>query len=265
MHQRINTTIVKMKEALLKKLLDSKVELYCNPLFIEKDPILIPHLFKRKEDIEISGFFAAIFSWGNRTTIIHKSKELMERMDMNPYEFCMHASKKELIQLESFVHRTFKAEDLYYFIEFFKHHYTANPSLESAFTQFMNKGDENTEQALKGFRNYFFSLEHLKRTKKHISTPDSNSTCKRLNMYLRWMVRKGPVDFGIWNSIKSSQLVCPLDVHVFRVAKKLKMMNRKSPDWIAAVELTKYLKKFDPKDPIKYDFALFSLGVLEKY
>lgn len=254
-----------MKEANLKKLLDNKVTAYCQKSFIEKDPISIPHLFKQKEDIEISGFFAAIFSWGNRTTIIQKSKELIDRMDMSPYDYCMNASGKELSRLESFKHRTFKSEDLYHFIDFFRSHYEKNKSLETAFTNFMDKNDENMEHALQGFRKYFFEQEHLPRTRKHISTPESNSTCKRLNMFLRWMVRKGPVDFGIWKQINPSQLICPLDIHVFRVAKKLKIISRNAPDWIAAVELTEYLKSLDPEDPVKYDFALFSLGVLEKY
>lgn len=254
-----------MTEQTLKKLLDNRVKQYCQSSFIQQDPICIPHMFKMKQDLEIAGFFAAIFSWGNRTTIIQKSKELMERMDWSPYEFCTQASPKELKDISSFKHRTFKAEDLYYFIEFFKHHYTTSESLETAFSVYMNKKDPTVENALKGFRNYFFSLEHLKRTQKHISTPESNSTCKRLNMFLRWMVRKGPVDFGIWKTISPSQLVCPLDVHVFRVTKKLQMMKRKNPDWLAAVELTEFLKQLDENDPVKYDFALFSLGVQEKY
>lgn len=254
-----------MTEQTLKKLLDNRVKQYCQSSFIQHDPISIPHMFQNKQDVEISGFFAAIFSWGNRTTIIQKSKELMERMDWNPYEFCMHASQKELKGISTFKHRTFKSEDLYYFIEFFKHHYSTNETLETAFSNYLYQKDNSIENALKGFRNYFFSMEHLKRTQKHISTPESNSTCKRLNMFLRWMVRKGPVDFGIWKNIKTSQLVCPLDVHVFRVTKKLQIIERKNPDWLAAVELTEFLKRLDARDPVKYDFALFSLGVLEKY
>jgi uncharacterized protein (TIGR02757 family) len=253
-----------MKEKDLQEFLDAKVDLYNQPSFINNDPISIPHLFTKKQDIEIAGFFAAIFSWGNRTTIINKSKELMQLMNNTPYDFCLNHSVKELKKLVSFKHRTFSTTDLLYFIEFFKWHYSKQKSLESAFTAH----GTTLEEMLKGFHHYFFSLEHVPaRTKKHIATPERKSSCKRLNMFLRWMVRsdnKG-VDFGIWKKISPSQLICPIDVHVARVAKRLGILKRKQTDWQAAIELTEYLRTLDKDDPVKYDFALFGLGVMEKY
>ena len=252
----------------LKIFLDKKVDQYDQPSFIPFDPICIPHLFKKKQDIEIAAFFAAIFAWGNRTTIIRKSTELMQAMDMAPYEFILHHRESDLRRLMDFKHRTFNATDLLYFIDFFKHHYTVHKTLETAFTRNMKKEDVNTENALAGFRHYFFSLDEVPvRTMKHIATPERNSTCKRLSMFLRWMVRKDKngVDFGIWKNIHPSQLVCPVDIHVARVAKKLNLLSRKPVDWLAAKEITAHLKMFDAEDPVKYDFALFGLGVVEKY
>ncbi len=246
--------------------LNSKVDLYNQPSFIKDDPISIPHLFTKKQDIEIAGFFAAIFSWGNRTTIINKSKELMQLLDYAPYEFCLNHSNKELKTLLQFKHRTFNATDLLYFISFFKMHYSKHNSLEIAFTQWMNKKDETIENGLTGFYNYFFSLPDIpERTRKHIASPEKNSSCKRLNMFLRWMVRsdnKG-VDFGIWKNISPSQLICPVDVHVARVAKELKLIQRQPLDWQTALELTAILRTLDKADPVKYDFALFGTGVME--
>lgn len=242
---------------------NEKVKEYNRVSFIKDDPVCIPHLFSQKPDIEISGFFAAIFAWGNRTTIIRKSTELMSLMDHAPHDFCINHTDKDLQNLSRFKHRTFNTTDLLYFIEFLKYHYTRHKSLETAFT----KG-ESMEEALTHFHNYFFSLEHVpNRTRKHIATPWKGSTCKRLNMYLRWMVRndKQGVDFGIWKKIQPSQLVCPIDVHVARVAKRFGLLKRKQIDWQAALELTAYLKTLDPADPVKYDFALFGLGVIEKY
>lgn len=248
----------------LRDFLNAKVDLYNQPSFISTDPICIPHNFKKQQDIEIAGFFAAIFAWGNRTTIIQKSRELMHRMDDDPYEFCKHAGQNELSRLAGFKHRTFNDTDLLYFIEFFRFHYKLNVSLETAFTQ---HGD-TIEQMLEGFHSYFFSLEHVPhRTRKHIATPQRNATCKRLNMFLRWMVRsddKG-VDFGLWKSISPADLICPIDVHVARVARRFNLLHRKQTDWQAAVELTTYLKTLDSSDPVKYDFALFGLGVIDKF
>ena len=187
---------------------------------------------------------------------------------MQPHEFCLHHNTKDLQKLYSFKHRTFNTTDLLYFIEFLKFHYSKNKSLEQAFTKEMNKGDKTVENALAGFHKYFFSLKHVPpRTKKHIATPERNSTCKRLNMFLRWMVRndgKG-VDFGIWKNISASQLVCPIDVHVGRVARHFKLLKRKQTDWQAALELTANLRTLDKQDPVKYDFALFGLGVMKKF
>ncbi len=252
----------------LKYFLDAKVIEYNQPSFINADPVCIPHLFSKKQDIEIAAFFAAIFAWGNRTTIINKSKELMQLMDNAPYDFCINIDLKKLENLLKFKHRTFNATDLLYFVEFLKFHYSTYDSLENAFTKSMNIHDENTENALNGFHHYFFSLNEVPaRTKKHIAAPFRKSNCKRLNMFLRWMVRKdnAGVDFGIWNKIKPAQLICPVDVHVARVAKRLNILQRKQIDWQAAIELTNCLKILDANDPVKYDFALFGLGAIEKY
>jgi len=251
----------------LIEFLNAKVEAYNQPSFIKEDPISIPHQFTRKQDIEIAGFFAAVFSWGKRSTIIDKSKELLRRMNNAPYDFILNANHEELKGLAGFKHRTFRDDDLYYFIEFLKHHYSKNDSLESAFTKYFNRNSPTIESGLIGFKDYFFSEEHLRRTEKHISSPQQNSTCKRLNMFLRWMVRKDDkgVDFGIWDSISPSQLICPVDVHVARVAKRFDLLKRKQIDWQAALELTKHLRQLDPMDPVNYDFALFGLGIMEKF
>ncbi|MBU3714059.1 MAG: TIGR02757 family protein [Ferruginibacter sp.] len=252
----------------LKIFLDQKVDEYNRCFFIETDPICIPHFFSKKQDIEIAGFFAAIFAWGNRTTIINKSKELMRLMDNAPYDFCLHHNEKDLIRLLNFRHRTFHPTDLLYFISFFRQHYTLHHSLETAFSQWMSNKDDSVERALNGFYQYFFSFPDVpQRTRKHIAAPFKKASCKRLNMYLRWMVRKDDkgVDFGIWNKIRSSQLIIPTDLHVIRVAKRLGLLTRKQTDWQAAIELTHSLRKMDVNDPVKYDFALFGLGVMEKF
>jgi uncharacterized protein (TIGR02757 family) len=257
-----------MNRQSLKDFLDKKVDEYDQPFFIKTDPICIPHLFTKKQDIEIAGFFAAIFAWGNRTTIINKSRELLQLMDMQPHEFCVKHDQKDLKRVLGFRHRTFSDTDLLYFIEFFRFHYTSHDSLEVAFSKWIGANDITIEKGLIGFREYFFSLDDIPaRTKKHISSPVRNSTCKRLNMYLRWMVRTDTagVDFGIWRNISPAQLVCPIDLHVARVAKRFGLLQRKPIDWIAALELTQYLRSLDKEDPVKYDFALFGLGVMEKF
>ena len=249
----------------LKAFFDSKVAVYNQVSFIKDDPICIPHLFSSKQDIEIAGFFASIFAWGNRTTIIQKSKELMQLMDNAPYAFCTGHKETDLKKLLAFKHRTFNTTDLLYFISFFQEHYKKYDSLEDAFVL---SPDKDPAARLHQFHNYFFSFPDAPaRTKKHIATPIKGSTCKRLNMYLRWMVRKDNkgVDFGIWNRIKPSELICPIDLHVARVAKRFQLLDRTKIDWQAGLELTQYLKTLDPKDPVKYDFALFGLGVIEKY
>jgi uncharacterized protein (TIGR02757 family) len=253
-----------MNKISLKAFLDEKVDTYNQPFFIKDDPVAVPHLFTRKQDIEIAGFFAALFAWGNRTTIIRKATELVNLMDMSPYDFCRDPGTEGLKRLTSFKHRTFTATDILYFVEFFNYHYKKYPSLETAFTQ---HGD-TIEEMLNGFHQYFFSLEHAPpRTRKHIASPGRNSSCKRLNMFLRWMVTKDNkgVDFGIWKKISPAQLICPIDLHVARVAKRLGLLDRKQADWKSAIILTEQLRQFDKDDPVKYDFALFGLGVMEKF
>lgn len=252
----------------LKKLLDEQLKLHNQQGFIEKDPISIPHRFSKKQDIEIAGFFAAIFAWGNRTTIINKCNELIQLMDDAPFQFITQHQEIELKRFLVFKHRTFNATDLLHFIRVLRYHYdnqsSAEPTLETAFSNALNRKDDTVENALVSFHDYFFSLEDSPgRTKKHISTPANNSSCKRLNMFLRWMVRKDKagVDFGIWKNIQPNQLVCPLDVHVQRVALNLNLIQSEKADWKTAVELTEKLKSFDPSDPVKYDIALFSMGV----
>ena len=254
----------------IKKILDQKVKQYNKIEFIEKDPICIPHQFKKQQDIEIAAFFAAIFAWGNRTTIINKSNELLERMDHAPYDFCVQHTPKELKKVLGFVHRTFNDTDALYCIEFFKHHYSRHQSLETAFfeNQTTKKKITTVASALSHFQSYFMSLEDApKRTQKHVSSPVSGSTCKRRNMFLRCMIRKDQqgVDFGIWKAIQPADLIIPIDVHVARVSRTLGILNRPQTDWQAALELTEYCRTLDAKDPVKYDFALFSLGVIEKY
>lgn len=252
----------------LKVFLDKKVIEYNRHSFIENDPVCIPHRFTKKQDIEIAGFFAAIFAWGSRTAIINKTTELMQLMNNEPYQFCLHHSDDDLKKLLHFKHRTFNTTDLLYFIAFFQHHYSHHASLETAFTKWMNMEDDNVENALNGFYQYFFTLPDVPpRTLKHIACPAKNSACKRINMYLRWMVRNDNcgVDFGLWKKIKASQLIIPLDVHVARVARQFGLLTRPSTDWLAAKELTQKMKSLDQNDPSKYDYALFALGVLEKF
>lgn len=253
------------------ELLERKYNEYNTSAFIDSDPVLIPHLFTKKQDIEIAGLFAATLAWGQRKTIINNSKRLLEWMDNAPYEFIVNHKETDLKPFLQFKHRTFNATDTLYFIEFLKEHYKKHKSLEDAFVKGM-KGEgrgakQNTESALIDFNEYFFSLEDAPhRTRKHVSTPAKKSTCKRLNMYLRWMVRKDKhgVDFGIWKKIKPSQLLIPLDVHVDRTARQLGLIKSKQTNWQTVLELTENLKAFDPKDPVKYDFALFGLSVIEK-
>ena len=252
----------------LREFLDRKVEEYNTVDFIKTDPISIPHRFTQKQDIEIAGFFAAIFAWGNRTMIINKCFDLLQRMDNAPYQFITQHQPSDLKALLNFKHRTFNDTDLLYFVEFFKQHYNSCASLEDAFLAENLFHQNKTEAALNHFYQYFFQLaEAPQRTRKHIASPAKNSTCKRLNMFLRWMVRKDNkgVDFGIWQKLHPADLICPIDVHVARVARRFNLLQRKQTDWLSALELTQNLRKFDPADPVKYDFALFGLGVVEKY
>lgn len=284
----------------LKDFLDNKYSQYNRPNFIENDPICIPHQYSKKQDIEIAAFFAAILAWGQRKTIINKCNELFNRMDNDPHNFMLHHGDEDLKRLLGFKHRTFNDTDLLYFVSFFNQHYQQSDSLETAFlapgdifqTDFVseqvlgNYGEGGLyassscmlselsqqkpliERSLNYFRSYFFSLPDFpRRAIKHVSSPLQKSTCKRLNMFLRWMVRKDNlgVDFGIWNTLQPKDLICPCDVHVDRVARRLGLIERKQTDWRTAVELTNELLKFDPLDPVKYDFALFGLGVEEKF
>lgn len=254
-----------MKE--LKAFLDEKVAMYNKPAFIERDPVVIPHSFKKKQDIEISGLFAAVLAWGNRTSIINNCLKLMGWMDNAPHDFVLNHKDTDLKSFLHFAHRTFNATDLLYFLEFLQWHYGEHESLEDAFTGGKRYTDDTVEVALIHFHNYFFSIEHPERTKKHIATPERNSACKRINMYLRWMVRKDKagVDFGIWSKIKPAQLVCPLDVHVARVAERLELLENNKANWKNALHLTYQLRELNPNDPAVYDYALFGLGVEERY
>lgn len=248
----------------IKDFLDQKVQQYNVPGFIENDPISIPHAFAKKQDKEIMGFFAAVFAWGQRKTIIAKAKELSERMDNQPHQFIMGCSDTDLKQLLGFKHRTFNDTDLLYCVDFMKRHYTQYDSLEYAF--FPDYG-MSVEDGLNNFRQYFFkSPDAPARTQKHIPSPDRKSACKRLNMYLRWMVRKDDcgVDFGIWSRVEPKNLICPLDLHVDRSARKLGLLMREKQDWMAATELTDNLSCLDAQDPVKYDFALFGISIEEK-
>uniref|UniRef100_UPI0040480D32 TIGR02757 family protein n=1 Tax=Roseivirga sp. TaxID=1964215 RepID=UPI0040480D32 len=251
-----------------KAFLDQKVAQYNRPDFIPNDPIVIPHGFSKKEDIEIAGFWAAVLAWGQRITIINKCNELFAAMDHAPHDFILNHKESDLKRFLNFKHRTFNATDTLYFIAFFKDFYTQHASLEEAFVLGMKKGDIDIENGLIHFHNQFFSLPDApERTQKHIATPARKSACKRLNMFLRWMVRDDNqgVDFGIWNKISPSQLICPCDLHVDRVGRKLGLITRKQTDWQTAQELTVNLRLFDSNDPVKYDFALFGLGIEEQF
>ncbi len=253
-------------KAEVKKILDIYYKKYNTIDFIKDDPISIPHKFSIKQDIEITAFWTSVIAWGRRNMIIKNANKLFKLMDNAPYDFIVNHEEKDRVKFLDFKHRTFQPTDTLYFLEFLQWYYKNNKSLENAFSSFLKKDDENIENALIGFHNLFFSLEYAPhRTKKHIPTPLRKSTCKKLNMFLRWMVRKDEngVDFGIWNTIKASQLMIPIDVHVERVARNLGLLDRKQRDWQAVIELTNNLKKIDNKDPVKYDFALFGYGVME--
>lgn len=249
----------------IKDFLDRKVEAFNTPSFIENDPIYIPHLFTNQQDIEIMGFFASILAWGQRKTIVNKCKELIDRFDGYPAEFIRNHKDSDLKRLLGFKHRTFNDTDLLYFVSFLNFHYSQFESLEDAFLLDQSSSSVfSMEKSLDEFKNYFFSLTDFPiRTMKHVSSPHRKSSCKRLNMYLRWMVRKDDkgVDFGLWNRISAKDLVCPCDVHVERVARKFGLITLSKVSWKMAVELTDNLKQFDPMDPVKYDFALFGMGV----
>ncbi|WLD22628.1 TIGR02757 family protein [Flavobacterium dauae] len=246
----------------LKEYLDFKSDQYNNPNFIESDPIQIPHSYKIKEDIEISGFLASTIAWGNRKMIINSAAKMMNAMGNNPYDFVMNAKNEHIDSIDNIVHRTFNSEDFRYFIKSLKNIYVNHGGLEKVFS---NNAHLNLQDRISNFKKVFFEIDHPIRTTKHISDPLKGSSSKRLNMYLRWLSRKDTkgVDFGIWKSISASELSCPLDVHSGNVARALGILNRKQNDQKALQELDAALRKFDPTDPVKYDFALFGLGVFE--
>jgi uncharacterized protein (TIGR02757 family) len=249
----------------LKSFLDEKVNLYNNPNFIESDPIQIPHLYSVKEDIEIAGFLSATIAWGNRKMIINNAKKMMEMMGNSPYDFVMSYNQNQLDTLENFVHRTFNGGDFITFIKCLQNIYNNHNGLEAVFAR--NIESNSTQKSISEFKKVFFEIEHLQRTQKHVSDPLQGSAAKRINMFLRWMCRqdnKG-VDLGIWKTIPASALSCPLDVHSGNVARKLTLLSRKQNDAKALFELDTNLRLLDPNDPVKYDFALFGLGVFEGF
>lgn len=259
-----------MKQAdlvLLKEFLDERYFLYNHKKFIETDPICIPHRFTKKQDIEIAAFLAATIAWGNRQSIIKNAGKLMQFTDEAPYDFIKDASLKDIKVFSKFVHRTFNGDDCMFFIQSLKNIYKNNESLEALFSKGITPNDETIKNGIVHFREAFFAIKHPIRTQKHVSNPIKNSSSKRLCMFLRWMVRtdKAGVDFGIWKTIKPAQLCLPLDVHTGNVSRKLGLLQRKQNDWQAVEEVTALLRKLDSKDPVKYDFALFGLGVFEKF
>ncbi|MGB5499591.1 MAG: TIGR02757 family protein [Maribacter sp.] len=249
----------------LKEFLDAKVEQYNLPSFLESDPIQIPHKFRAKEDIEISAFLTATIAWGNRKSIINNANVMMSLLDYAPFDFVQNHTASDLDQLKDFVHRTFNGRDLSFFIRSLKNIYANHRGMENVFATNMSK--DSVQNSISEFKKVFFEIPHLQRTTKHISDPLKGSAAKRINMFLRWMVRDAStgVDFGIWSKISPAQLSCPLDVHSGNVARKLKLLKRKQNDAKALAELDASLRKLDPLDPVKYDFALFGLGVFEKF
>ena len=254
-----------MNKTELKDFLDEKASFYENPDFIDSDPIQIPHSYSLKEDIEISAFLAAIIAWGNRKMIINNAKRMMDLMGNSPFDFVMNHSEEDLANFHGFVHRTFNADDFKFFITSLKNIYQNHDGLETALKPKL--GIANYQLAIHNFKQVFFEIPHLPRTQKHVSDPKKGSAAKRISMFLRWMVRdaKKGVDFGIWKSHNPAYLHCPLDVHTGNIARKLKILKRKQNDWKAIQELDLTLRKFDKNDPVKYDFALFGLGVFEKF
>ncbi len=254
-----------MNRTELKEFLDAKVRQYDHPRFLESDPIQIPHRFTLKEDIEISAFLTATIAWGNRKSIINNATRLMNLMDDAPFAFVKGHEPSDLETLAPFVHRTFNGSDLIYFIKSLQNIYKKHGGLETVFAH--KQQATSMQPAITAFKEVFFELPHLPRTTKHISNPIKGSAAKRINMFLRWMVRDATtgVDFGLWDSIPTAILSCPLDVHSGNVARKLKLLKRKQNDGKALAELDGSLRKLDPIDPVKYDFALFGLGVFEKF
>ena len=256
---------MKLKRHELKEFLDEKVDFFNRPSFIELDPISIPHQFTEKHDIEIAGFLAATIAWGNRKMILRNANRIMELLDHSPYEFIMNSSDGELEVVGNFVHRTFNSTDLLYFLKALQHIYRNKGGLEFIFKTYHTI--DSLQPAIHELHKIFFELPHEKRTQRHVSDPNKGSAAKKLNMYLRWMIRRdnNGVDFGIWDSISPSILSCPLDVHSGNVARKLGLLKRKQNDAKAVAELDGVLRRFDSDDPVKYDFALFGLGAIERF
>jgi len=254
-----------MKFDELKEFLDLKANHYQSQDFISADPIQIPHRFTKKEDVEIAGFLAATIAWGNRTSIIKNANKMMKLMDEAPFDFIVNHQTSDLDVFDGFVHRTFNATDLKYFVQAIKNLYVNKGGLEFCITQHVSKMPLQT--ALHHFKKDFFELPHELRTEKHLADPVKGSAAKRINMYLRWMVRPNTsgVDFGLWKSMHPRNLSCPLDVHSGTIARKLGILNRKQNDAKAVLELDKQLRIMDSEDPVKYDFALFGLGAFEKF
>lgn len=255
-----------LSNQMIKEFLDEKYDQYNRTSFIETDPIAIPHSFTRKEDIEIAGFLASIIAWGQRPMILKKGFELMDRMDKSPYDFIRNYSKSDLKKLERFVYRTFNSQDLIYFINTLKRLIIEYGSLGQLFEK-LHENVETIFELITDFHHTFFQYEDPGRTKKHLANPGKGSSAKRINMYLRWMIREDNrgVDFGLWKFIQPSELYLPLDVHTGRVARRLELLSRNSNDWKAVEEVTGKLRDYDPSDPVKYDFAIFGLGVFENF
>ncbi len=256
---------MKLNKSDLKEFLDEKADQYNNSNFIESDPISIPHSYTKKEDIEISGFLAATISWGNRKMIVKNARHMMELLGDEPYDFIMCHEDHHLEKLDRFVHRTFNSDDFIYFIKGLQNIYKTRNGLEGVFNNYRTK--DSLQPAIHELHKIFFELPHEKRTERHVSDPLKGSAAKKLNMYLRWMVRKDKngVDFGIWDSISPSILSCPLDVHSGNVARKLGLLTRKQSDSKAVSELDRNLREMDKEDPVRYDFALFGLGIFEGF
>lgn len=254
-----------MNRGELKEFLDAKAAQYQQAEFLQTDPVQVPHAFEKKEDIEIAGFLTATIAWGNRKSIIRSARNLMERMDDAPYAFVQHAGPGDLKRLEDFVHRTFNGCDLTFFARALRNIYARPGGLEALFRP--EDGEECLQQAICRARRAFMETLHDARSEKHFSDPGRGSAAKRLHMFLRWMVRPAGtgVDFGIWHGIRPAQLSCPLDVHSGRVARSLGLLRRKQNDGRAVAELDKALRSLDAEDPVKYDFALFGLGVFEGF
>ncbi len=250
----------------LKSFLDSKYQQYGGRIFIEHDPIQIPHRFVKKQDIEIAGFLTAVIAWGQRKTIINNATKLMHCMDNAPHDFMLSSQEQDNKVFTQFVHRTFNGDDCLFFVSRLRSIYKNYPDLEAFFLE-KTHPDEHIKALLHRFKKRFFDAPHLPRTEKHLADPEKNASAKRLNMFLRWMVRNDPesIDFGIWKNTSPALLMCPLDVHTAKISRGLGLLQRKQNDWQAVEELTQNLRELDKDDPVKYDISLFALGAMEGF